>query len=329
MRPLFHVLGYSLIAFAPWVEGFAHGQSLEFVLTAQPTQLLSLEQGELVELDQVACGNVLSLVSNGPFSCRIGADSYWCVESCGRPAFVAQSDAFSPQLLQGRVESSVQLPSVRQFASRREQVPLLIRVCDERIVEAWTQLAPFYRENDGRGIGSRKPEPYFARGQLWAAAGSHVDAIEEYRKAAALVRRAFSDDPRQLAQYFLVLQVAIDAQARYPARRPIVGAREYWGSGLSHLRSCRLDDAISDLTVSVRLDATEPLYWYTRAVAYRRHGQPELALRDAQLGAEAEAIKERAHESVAHLYSDLSSIQGQDRVWLQRVRAGDAKAWGN
>ena len=212
-------------------------------------------------------------------------------------------------------------------------IPRVIRVSDpedDDISLAWRELAPAYAWNLEQPLASQSPDPFFARAQIWTAVGSHTDALSDFLRAASLVRKQDEGDFLKYAHNFTVLEAALNREDALPGNVFVNEARTYWENGHNQYRIRRFDLAVFDYTDAVRLDPSDPSYWYSRALAHKALNMNDRAEQDARIGVTAERrlIDRSGLSSTVYINKRLSMIQGRRRAWLERLRTGDGIAWG-
>lgn len=205
--------------------------------------------------------------------------------------------------------------------------PALIKRQPEYIQQAWQDIEIAVDEakklKDAKMLKDELPEPYFARGRLWATVGNHDAALQDYLKAASLVKET-NQDLVSYAKYFLTLHTALDQWDKFP-HQGYPGAEQQFSKGFSAFWGRNHALALSYFDDAVQLVPTEPVYWYYRSLAHKRLRNDARAMHDALIGAHLETI-ERTNGVRSHAYIDRLLERLQDpqlRPWLSAVRAGD------
>jgi len=84
-----------------------------------------------------------------------------------------------------------------------------------------------------------------------------------------------------------------------------------------------------EFTDAVQLAPDSPLYWYSRALAYRALQMEQEAQHDVRIGVEIESNRETGnrHSLQASIHHRLEHFSGPDRIWLEQFRRGNGIAW--
>jgi tetratricopeptide (TPR) repeat protein len=196
------------------------------------------------------------------------------------------------------------------------EVPALIGLQPQAVQDAWRAVEIAIAEN--QKLDQPLPEPYFARGQIWALVGNHEAALRDYLTAVELAA-ASGRDLAAYAAYFQTLQQALENVDRVP-KPPALGlARHHYARGVHAFWRGDLPAALRHFDNAVQLKPGAPLYWYYRAVTHKRLGSERRARHDALIGAHLEwrdGLPDQFGTALARLQGDL-------RQWLERHRLGD------
>lgn len=196
------------------------------------------------------------------------------------------------------------------------EMPALIGLQPQAVQDAWRAVEAAIAEN--QKLDQPLPEPYFARGQIWALAGGHEAALRDYLTAVELAV-ASERDLAAYATYFQTLHQALENVDRAP-KPPALGlARHHYAAGVHAFWRDDLPAALRHFDNAVQLDPGEPLYWYYRAAAHQRLGSARRARHDALIGAHLEWRDGLPDDFGAA----LARLQGPLRQWLERHRLGD------
>jgi tetratricopeptide (TPR) repeat protein len=206
-----------------------------------------------------------------------------------------------------------------QIADRSNgRLPPHIQIQTEAIQQAWAEVQRAIAENE-----KLKPplaDPYFARAEISMLVNDFDAALRDYLLAIRLANASGQDSGQQRA-YFERLQQVLEKYDAMPRAPAIGSARAHYIEGV-HAYSRGQDlDAIDHLTNAIAVDPTEALFWYYRALAYKRMGQDVRAKHDALMGANAEW-----RDGFADNFGQaLERVQGQPRRWLETYRLGDPR----
>ena len=201
------------------------------------------------------------------------------------------------------------------------EVPPLILRQPEIVHDAWRRLAAAVAENES--LAQPRPEPLFARAELWMMVGNYDAAMRDLLIAMRLAGesdsapRVYDAIFRQLREVLERYDVApVPPEDGEPARHYGQGSHAFWSG-----RHAEAEKAFSD---AISLAPGNALYWYMRAISRRRLGDEVGAEHDALLGAAAERRACARHVGVpADINRQLRRLQGEDRIWLERHRRGD------
>lgn len=197
-------------------------------------------------------------------------------------------------------------------------LPPHIQYQSEAIQQAWRQVQIAMAENEK--LDPQLPDPYFARAEISMLVHDFDSAFRDYLRAIHLAK-AGGQDLIQHSAYFERLQEVLeqyDAMPRPPANG---SARAHYVEGVHAFWRGNDKDAIDHLTNAIAVDPTESLFWYFRALAYKRSGDEARAKHDALLGAHAEW-----QDGIAGDFGQaLQRVQGNSRKWLESYRLGDPR----
>ena len=153
--------------------------------------------------------------------------------------------------------------------------------------------------------------------------------MRDYLKAIRLAREA-GQDLASYSSYFEKLYEALDNWDRVP-KPPTTGAsdnyhylaQDHFSHGFSDFWRDDLQSAIRRFDNAVQLDPKNPVYWYYRAVAFKRSGDDRRAQHDACFGAYVEKKCDGDYEQQRHVSHALERLQGNLRQWVEEFRLGD------
>jgi len=181
---------------------------------------------------------------------------------------------------------------------------------------AWVEAEDAVRLNEK--LQDPLPEPYFVRADIWRLAGNYDAALRDYLKAIELAARAGGDLSAYSAD-LAKLHEALDNLDRVPKPAAAGEGRRHYAMGVHALWNGELEDAIWSFDNAIQIEPGHPLYWYFRAVAYRKTGNERRAQHDALIGASLE-WRDGLPDKLGWAFVRL---QGETRVWLERYRVGD------
>jgi tetratricopeptide (TPR) repeat protein len=188
-------------------------------------------------------------------------------------------------------------------------MPELIRKAGPGMMDAWRKVRKLIDENNT--LANPLPEPYLARAELWAKVGNHEEALADQLRAVELL---YKGSPSLLEQtrYLKRVQATLDKLKRMPRPYYPADADKLYYRGRTAFYQCDYEAAVQEFTESIRLQPEEPLYWYYRALAYKKLGKTDEADRDARVAGSLHRDK----KSTKDLGRELERIQGGLRHWL-------------
>lgn len=110
--------------------------------------------------------------------------------------------------------------------------------------------------------------------------------------------------------------VFVATAARLAAQEAVLN--EFYGSGVHQYFSGNMDQAIADLTASIRGGSKDPRAYYFRALAEMQRGMQQQAMADLQQGAALESADLNQFYPVG---KSLERVQGSARLAIERYRA--------
>jgi tetratricopeptide (TPR) repeat protein len=209
----------------------------------------------------------------------------------------------------------------RQDTSVDDEIPPLIRRQPQVVQDAWRQIAAAVIEN--QGLARPRPEPLFARAELWMMVGNYDAALRDL----LLAMRIASDTgtaPRVYDAVFNRLREVLERYDTTPVPPEDGEPSRHFGHGMHSFWNGHYVEAHKAFSNAISLAPGNPLYWYMRAVTHRRLGNEEAAKHDALLGASAERKACLRRDSASlDINRELKRLQGRDRIWLENQRRGD------
>ena len=206
-------------------------------------------------------------------------------------------------------------------ATADKEVPALSRRQPQVVQNAWRQIAAAIAENER--LSRPRPEPLFARAELWMMVGNYDAALRDLLGAM----RIASDTEASPRVYDVVFHRLLDVLERYdvmPAPPQDGEPSRHYGHGMHSFWAGDYLEADKAFTNAISLASNNPLYWYMRAATRRRLGSEDAAKHDALLGAAAERKACLLREGVSvDINRELRRLQGNDRIWLENHRRGD------
>ena len=201
-----------------------------------------------------------------------------------------------------------------------EDLPALIRLQPKRIWGVWVDIN---RAVDLNAKSEQKrPEPLIARAKLWTQVRNFDSAIRDYALALE-----YSNHPEvtksQRRQLVADLTQTILLYEKSP--RPVYPGKSqiHYGKGIHAYRRRDFKQAIKHFRNAIQISPDEPLFWYYRAVSYRRLGQQDRSHHDVLIGASLENRTDLPKGFSMTITIALEFIQGTDRYWLEEFRTGD------
>jgi tetratricopeptide (TPR) repeat protein len=298
-------------------------QCAELLALKRPARLYEIRSGGFMATRNLATPAFFVGTEQRQFGTADALSSYRLVRpvwpGTSFSGWIASDDLDRPSL---RVSELTSLPS----DSNRLDLPEVIRLQkNEAVKQAWKEVQQAMAEN--QTLKQQLPEPYFARAEIWSAVNNYDGAMRDYLTATRLAREA-GQDLATYSSYFEKLYEALDNWDRVP-KPPTTGAsdnycflaRDHFSHGFSDFWRNDLQSAVRRFDNAVQLCPQNPVYWYYRAVTFKRSGDDRRAQHDACFGAYVEKKGEGRYESdVAHAFQRL---QGDLRQWLEEFRLGD------
>jgi len=209
----------------------------------------------------------------------------------------------------------------RQDTSFDDEIPPLIRRQPQVVHDAWRQIAAAVAEN--QRLTRPRPEPLFARAELWMMVGNYDAALRDLLVAMQIASDTGAA-PRVYDAVFRRLREVLERYDTTPVPPEDGEPSRHYGHGMHSFWEGQYVEAEKAFADAISLAPGNPLYWYMRAVTHRRLGNEEAAMHDALLGASAErkACLRRDGASL-DINRELRRLQGNDRIWLESQRRGD------
>lgn len=163
----------------------------------------------------------------------------------------------------------------------------------QKFVKDWLdlqgKLQDVVKGNSPEAMREVLPDIYFARASMWQVAYVYDEALRDYLAAASLV----GTSKRDLVKYskeFVRMKEVMDRQYLFPAPpRQIAAAPNYYGAGYHAFWRGDFKAALRNFSDAVDLAPREPLYWYYRALTYKKLGDERNAVHDVRIGADLES----------------------------------------
>jgi len=205
-------------------------------------------------------------------------------------------------------------------------LPELIRLSgNAALVAAWREVELALQENEK--LPRPLPEPLFARAEIWSAVNNYDAALQDYLTAMKLARQS-GEDLASYSSYFLKLQELLDKLNRVPKPATLGAGKDYFFLAKDHFSAGfhafwrgDLRAALDRFDSAIQLQPEESLYWYYRALTFKRLGDDRRAVHDVLLAAHLEQQRETRYGR--RLDTALARVQGGLRQWLQGYRLGD------
>lgn len=295
----------------------------ELLALKRPTRLYEFRSGGLVATRNVAAPAFFVGTEQRQFGTADAVSSYRFVRPVRGGAtssgWIASDDLDRPSFRVSELNSLL-------ADSSSADLPEVIRLHkNEAVRQAWKEVQQALAEN--QTLKQQLPEPYFARAEIWSAVNNYDGAMRDYLTATRLAREA-GHDLASYSSYFEKLYQTLDSWDRVP-KPPTTGASDnhyflasdHFSHGFSDFWRNDLQSAIRRFDNAVQLCPQNPVYWYYRAVTFKRLGDDRRAQHDACFGAYIEKKSVRRYESeVGHVFQRL---QGDTRRWLEEFRLGD------
>ena len=192
-------------------------------------------------------------------------------------------------------------------------IPYLIARQPEAVQEAWQTIDELIQEN--ASLEQPLPDPLFARADLWAAAGNHEDALEDYLEATKLLfatRPNLIDQSRALNQ----LREALDRLSKHPRTEfPYEASDAFW-LGVSAFSQNRMEAAAEFFAEATRLKPSDPVYRAYRGVTLKRLGKKSDAGRQLAVAQSILHGPNYPPHGLREFHQRLEKIQGAERRWI-------------
>jgi len=229
----------------------------------------------------------------------------------------------------------------------------LIRIADDELREIFALAQTSYAENLLLSPRHQHYEPYFARAKAWAEAGYYPEAMFDYFDGLEIIKRlpAIEGHPESAfllyQKHFNELTSTVRAALSQPFSVATMGRKtnhtagqhfsrgytQFWDAESNKNRQL-YQQALQSFSNAISVEFYVPVYWYYRGLAYKRLGQKNQAIYCFLLASQMEKMTveniennecEREHIYPVHLNSSfhLTRFQGEERVWLERIRWGD------
>ena len=206
-------------------------------------------------------------------------------------------------------------------AAEEDEVPPLIRRQPPVVQDAWRQIAAAIVENER--LPRLRPEPLFARAELWMMVGNYDAALRDLLAAMRIASDA-GVPPRVYDSVFNRLREVLERYDVTPVPPEDGEPSRHYGHGIHSFWAGRYVEAEKAFANAISLAPNNPLYWYMRSVTRRRLGNEQTANHDALLGVAAERKACLRRDGVSHdINSEFKRLQGSDRIWLENHRRGD------
>jgi hypothetical protein len=197
--------------------------------------------------------------------------------------------------------------------SQDRAVPHLIAAQGPQLGAAWKEVENLIEENERLPL--RSPDPYIARAEVWTAAGSHEDALEDYLRASRLM---LAGSPTLVEKSRLLdsLLLSMDRLSRQPKPMYPLEADQAFEGGLDLFYKGYFAAAAPLFAEATRLNPDNAVYRVVRALNHRKLGEESSAKR--QLAAAAAVLNARDFSEFRRVrfYQRLERIQGPDRQWI-------------
>lgn len=212
---------------------------------------------------------------------------------------------------------------------KADSLPELIRLQgNPEVKQAWQDIESAINENEKLEERERLPEPYFARAVTWASVHNYSASLQDYLTALKYARHS-DTDIMSYSAYFERLYSVIDRFQKVPA--PPLGkggnymriATEHYAKGYHAFWDGDYSLALQRFDNAIQLHPDKSLYWYYRALTFKRMGDDQRAQCDVLFGAYLEKHSERKFQYRCELARGLSRVQGTLRTWLESYRLGD------
>jgi tetratricopeptide (TPR) repeat protein len=206
-------------------------------------------------------------------------------------------------------------------ATRDCELPSLICRQPPIVQEAWRQISSAIEENEV--LPTPRPEPLFARAELWMMVGGYDAAL---RDLLAALRTADNTEtsPRVYTAIFERIRDALERYESTPVPPEDGEPARHYGRGVHLFWSGVYSDAEKAFTNALLLAPDNPLYWYMRALTHRKLGKDTAAEHDVLLGVAAETKARQRNPRIPSVTNyQLRRVQGPDRTWLENHRQGN------
>jgi len=185
----------------------------------------------------------------------------------------------------------------------------------ESVQEAWRTVNELVQENTT--LEKPLPDPLFARADLWAAVGSHEDALDDYLSATKLffaTRPGLVEQSRALNR----LSGALERLSKRPRTEyPYEADNAFW-LGVKNFELNRLEIAAAFFAEATRLMPMDAVYRTYRGLSLKRLGQTSDAERHLAVAASILRRPDCLAREREGFHLRLERIQGSERQWIEQ-----------
>ena len=205
---------------------------------------------------------------------------------------------------------------------RPRPAPLLIQKQSVEIQASWREVDAIIYDN-GR-LKQPLPDPYFARGDLWAAAGGHEDALRDYLTGTTLL---LGGEPSLVERAEALERLAAGLSRLHARPKPDypIDAEKAFHRGFAYYRAGRFVEAEGLWADAVRFSPDNAGFRAHHGLALRQLGQNLEAEREVAVVRSALCRDDDSGSERNAFYRQMARIQGPERWWLEaRIRIPNA-----
>lgn len=172
-------------------------------------------------------------------------------------------------------------------------------------------------------VDKPNPEIYFIRGTVANVCCSYDDALLDYFEGFECLSRVKTKNPADYNIYFSEIRKALSNSAAISEsveKNRKSAALVCFNYGYSAFWEGRYDESAILFTGAILDNDRDPIYWYYRALAWKRLGEVCKADMDAIKGAHVE--REVFGKRMPVIGVLLQRVQGEERRWLEYKRIG-------
>jgi tetratricopeptide (TPR) repeat protein len=208
------------------------------------------------------------------------------------------------------------------------------------------------QDNEKFDENKRSPEPYFTRARFYTQNGEYANAMTNYLEGLRYVQNSFPSGYQYVPyeKYFKEIEDSVEKALVVPCsvtrlgRHEIDTAGRHFSQGYTHFWECKFTQALNDFNNAISIRGNVPIYWYYRGLTYwklcnkkkatynflmaskmeKNVVETEIAKAEKQAKQQGDKIRwEKKYPLQVDVSEYLSRLQGNDRLFLEKIRWGD------